>query len=98
LAPLAAARAVDLHVFVDPGLPGVITGDETRLRQILNNLVGNSIKFSGGGGLSDGKRGCVRLRLETLGDTGDRWRIRVTDNGIGMSEAVQQRLFTPFSQ
>jgi signal transduction histidine kinase/CheY-like chemotaxis protein/HPt (histidine-containing phosphotransfer) domain-containing protein len=95
LLPLAAASAVDLHLFVDPHLPETIVGDATRLRQLLYNVVGNAIKFSGGG--SD-ERGTVRIRLEPTGIASGSLRMRVVDNGIGMSEEVQRRLFMPFTQ
>jgi hypothetical protein len=46
LQPVASGRRVALQVFVDPALPEWISSDAVRLRQILNNLLGNAIKFS----------------------------------------------------
>ena len=92
LQPLAAARGVRLQVFVDPRLPDQITGDALRLGQILNNLVGNAIKFSAGLEWP----GRVRVRVEPAHEG---WlRLCVGDNGIGMSPEVQARIFDPFVQ
>ena len=68
-------------------LPAAIVGDETRLRQILNNLLSNALKFSAGKPVNitaSYEAGCLR--------------IEVADMGIGMSEAQLDRLFQPFAQ
>lgn len=66
--------------------------DPARLRQILDNLLGNAVKFT--------DRGHVRLRVsrEDAGERGPKLRFEVTDTGIGISSEQVQRLFTPFSQ
>ncbi|MBS0544628.1 MAG: PAS domain S-box protein [Proteobacteria bacterium] len=92
LHPMAARKGVELRVHVDPALPGLILGDELRLRQILNNLVGNAIKFSAG--LQ--RPGLVRVRAVPAGAA--ELRLEVIDNGIGMAAEVVSRLFTPFTQ
>lgn len=92
LQPVASGRRVALQVFVDPALPEWISSDAVRLRQILNNLLGNAIKFSAG--LE--REGRVRVRVEALGT--DRLRLQVSDNGIGLSPAAQARVFDPFEQ
>ncbi len=92
LRPVATSRGVGLHVFVDPSLPDWISGDAVRLRQILNNLLGNAIKFSAGLAWP----GQVRLRVEA--DTPGTMRLRVSDNGIGMAPEAQARIFLPFMQ
>jgi len=74
-------------------LPGLVEGDPARVRQVLGNLLSNAIKFTPAG----------RIEIEFSAaprDDGRRWLLRyeVSDNGIGISAAGQQRLFEPFSQ
>lgn len=92
LSPYAAQKGVKLTLFTDPNLPSRIESDQVRLRQILNNLVSNAIKFSG----AQNRPGRVALRVETVGTS--EICFSVTDNGIGMTPAVQARLFQPFAQ
>lgn len=72
-------------------LPQFVVGDALRLRQILNNLLNNALKFTQQGGVSvkaaPGQQGAKRT-LE----------ITVRDMGIGISEEAQKRLFQPFQQ
>jgi CheY-like chemotaxis protein len=97
LLPLAAQRGVDLAVFVDPALPERVMADPLRLRQVLFNLLGNAIKFSGG---RAERRGDVRLRVVPAGGPTPptRLAIEVSDNGIGISAEALARLFQPFTQ
>lgn len=93
---LAFKKDIELTVFADPNLPYLIEGDALRVRQILLNLVGNAIKFSGG----DGHKGKVSIQ-SNLVETSDeecQFTLSVSDNGIGMSQEVQENLFKPFNQ
>jgi PAS domain S-box-containing protein len=92
LLPLAVDRHVRLSVWVDEDVPEHVVGDALRVRQLLNNLVGNAIKFSA---RSDGLPGRVAVRVDAAGDS---LRFSISDNGIGMDEATLARLFTPFTQ
>ena len=95
LAPVAAARAVRLSLFVAPEVPTRIVTDPTRTRQILTNLVANAIKFSSG----DPERpGRVLVRVEVAAHEPFALRYTVTDNGIGISDEARARLFTSFTQ
>jgi two-component system, NtrC family, sensor kinase len=69
-----------------------ITGDPTRLRQVLNNLLVNALKFT--------HSGEVILRVTLYAETSDEvvFRFDVRDTGIGISRAVQPGLFDPFAQ
>jgi len=88
LAILAEKKALDFSAEVLPNLPNPLYGDETRLQQILINLVGNAIKFT--------KSGTVTLRLFPI-DQGH-WGIRVTDTGAGIPTEAQKYVFEPFRQ
>lgn len=79
---------------LSPELPAMVEGDETRLRQMLINLVNNAIKFT--------ERGTVALRIELLSrdDAAQSVTLRFTvrDSGIGISSEAQSKLFKPFTQ
>ncbi len=83
----AGIRGVGLRCEVDPGVPGHLLLDPTRLRQVLVNLVGNAIKFT-----SEGE---VVVRVSW---TDDRLRLEVRDTGIGISKEQVGRIFQPFVQ
>jgi signal transduction histidine kinase len=70
----------------------MVNGDASRLRQILTNLLGNSIKFT--------EAGHVELKVFCTEQNSDRIRLRCTvqDTGIGIEPAALERLFTPFTQ
>ena len=96
LSSLARKKHVDIKLFVDPHITQLLLGDVLKLRQILMNLINNAIKFS-----SDlSRNGEVTSRAELIQLEGSTvWlRFLVCDNGIGMSEAVQQKIFQPFVQ
>ncbi len=68
-------------------LPKEVCGDPNRVRQVLLNLINNAIKFTETGGVEV----AVSLRKDNL-------HFSVTDTGIGISEAMQKKLFQPFVQ
>ncbi|MBI2800700.1 MAG: PAS domain S-box protein [Gammaproteobacteria bacterium] len=92
LQPLAARNGVEVSLYADPRLPAWILSDRVRLRQVVNNLLGNAIKFSTG----QTRTGQVQVRAEPAGETSV--RITVSDNGIGMTPASVAKLFNPFTQ
>ncbi len=83
----AGIRGVGLRCEVDPGVPGHLLLDPTRLRQVLVNLVGNAIKFTA--------EGEVVVRASWAED---RLRLEVRDTGIGISKEQVGRIFQPFVQ
>src|SRR5690348_1573257 len=83
-APVAAKSGVSVHL--DAGEGPNVPGDPRRLAQVLDNLIGNAVKFSHVDGL-------VRVRLRYLRGT---WRIDVADTGIGIPADEAARLFSPF--
>ena len=95
LVGMAHSKNVLLGLFVDPQLPPAVWSDPTRLSQIMNNLIGNAIKFSGGRADCLGR---VAVRAELVSAAPLRVAFSVADNGIGMSEPALAKLFTSFSQ
>ena len=93
---LAARKGVELTMFIDPAIPEEVLGDALRLRQVLVNIINNAIKFSSG----QQRKGRVSVRALLAGHGPDRVSVefKVIDNGIGMDEATQARLFTAFTQ
>ena len=74
-------------------LPEFVSGDPTRLRQVLLNLVGNAVKFTA--------KGRIVTRIASAEPVeGERLRLcfEISDTGVGMTEAEIARLFQPFSQ
>lgn len=84
----ASAKGVSLVYDLAPETPHWVTGDPTRLRQIMINLVSNALKFT--------QTGEIRLSIRPA--AGDRCEIVVADTGLGISEAQQARLFQAFAQ
>jgi len=92
LAAEAHAKGLQLSVKIDPRLPEVLRGDAHRVRQILLNLMGNSVKFT--------QHGDIALEIRILEITARDVRIRgeVRDTGMGIPAQRQDSLFTPFMQ
>jgi signal transduction histidine kinase/CheY-like chemotaxis protein/HPt (histidine-containing phosphotransfer) domain-containing protein len=90
---IALNKGLDLITYIDPQIPQFVIGDPVRIRQILINLSGNAIKFTDTGHVT------IRADLQE-GDNDDEVNInfRVIDQGIGISEEGQQKLFKAFSQ
>lgn len=93
----AQERGLRLECLLDPSLPGTLTSDPVRIRQILFNLCSNAIKFTHS---TQEKQGKVQIRVEHLGQEGSMSQVRlaVKDNGIGMNDEAIQNLFEPFRQ
>jgi two-component system, sensor histidine kinase and response regulator len=88
----AAQKGLDLSVRIDRSVPMMVRGDSGRVRQICINLIGNAIKFT--------ERGHVAITVTSKALDGPRHalEIRVTDSGIGMSEAALREVHKPFTQ
>jgi CheY-like chemotaxis protein/two-component sensor histidine kinase len=92
LLPVATAKSVKLRAFSDPTLPCLLL-DDTRLRQVLNNFIGNAIKFSSSE-LDVG--GEVYVRAEDNGS--GLLKVSVKDNGIGIAPQQLASVFDAFHQ
>ena len=88
----ANAKGIRLGSSIGLDTPFSLHGDVLHLRQVLTNLVGNAIKFTG--------EGSVDLRCNTIRRGRNRTLIHfeVVDTGIGIPEAVQHHIFEKFSQ
>lgn len=86
------AKGLSLRVEGASAMPAMVRGDAMRLRQVLNNLVSNALKFT--------EEGSVTLRLQSWQEepSGHAILIEIQDTGPGMTEAQLTRLFTPFDQ
>ena len=84
----------ELVIHVGEGVPSVVLGDELRLSQVVTNLLSNAVKFTPENGLI-----VVNVKKTAEFDNGSvTLRVAVTDNGIGISQEQQERLFTSFEQ
>ncbi|HMJ60836.1 MAG TPA: response regulator, partial [Bryobacteraceae bacterium] len=97
LAWRADDREVELTCEVAADVPGRITGDPTRLRQIVLNLVGNALKFTDKGEVA------VEVRRAALAEgSAEEKRVRlhfmVRDTGIGIAQEKQKIIFEAFAQ
>ena len=92
----AGRGAIELTMFIDPRIPVECKGDPLRLKQILINLTNNAIKFSSGQQRSG--RVALRALLRSRGSDRIEVEFNISDNGIGMSDDVVERLFSPFTQ
>ncbi len=89
----AREKSLRLECTLDDRLPPSVLGDEFRLKQILLNLIGNAIKFS--------EKGTIRMQawlLPFAPESQIRILFVVSDEGIGISDEVMQRIFEPFAQ
>ncbi|MGW8705812.1 ATP-binding protein [Brevundimonas sp. NPDC055814] len=88
--PRAEEKALDLRVENDLAAARWIVGDEMRLKQLLNNLIGNALKFT--------EAGSVAVRLTTTLETGQvRLSATVDDSGPGVSDEAARAIFEPFN-
>lgn len=92
LAPSAHEKALELVPLIYSDVPLKIVGDHLRLKQIITNLVSNSIKFT--------EKGSVIVRVMLEKDSGNQvvLCVSVTDSGIGLTPEEQKTLFQAFRQ
>lgn len=88
----AEEKGLELVFEITPRVPEVLVGDPLRLGQVLNNLVGNAVKFT--------DRGEIHIKVEeSAAEPGySTLDFAIRDTGIGMSEEQLSRLFQAFSQ
>lgn len=89
---LAEKKGLRIQYAFARGIPRRLAGDPDRLRQILNNLIGNAIKFT--------NHGQIRIDVRKTGGTRQKVDLeyRISDTGIGISAEKMSQLFKRFSQ
>ncbi len=92
LAERAANKNLELTGLIFPDVPTNLRGDPGRMRQILLNLLGNSIKFTENGEVS------AHVLLAEDSPTEVELRFHIWDTGIGISPEAKQKLFQAFTQ
>jgi two-component system CheB/CheR fusion protein len=88
-APQARKKGIALELVVQPAATGTVRGDPLRLRQIVNNLVSNAVKFT--------DAGTVRVLVSRDEATG-LFCLKVCDSGPGIEPEMHERIFEPFVQ
>ncbi len=88
----ARQKGIFVTGFVAPDVPEIVKGDPTRIRQILLNLLGNSVKFTSQGGVH------INLRVKDWDDSICQLLFTVHDSGRGFDQATADELFQPFTQ
>lgn len=85
-------KNIELLLNIEPGMPKTLWIDESRLKQILINLLGNAVKFT--------EQGEIELKVEKLDMDGEKIALRfaVRDTGVGIAEEKQQYIFNAFTQ
>lgn len=88
----AQRKDLELLLNIEQGLPKQIFIDESRIKQVLINLLGNAVKFT--------EQGEIEFKIEKLKRTEDKITLRfsVRDTGIGIPSEKQQRIFDAFTQ
>ena len=88
----AREKGLEFNVMVDAGVPGIVLGDPTRLRQIILNLLSNAFKFTSSGEIS--------LHASLIEENEQQYLMQfsVQDSGVGIGEDNKQTIFSAFSQ
>jgi two-component system sensor histidine kinase RpfC len=88
----AAAKGIDFVVSIMPEVPPAVRGDPHHLRQVLINLAGNAVKFTGAGSVT------VHVSVQAETETQVRLKLSIRDTGIGISQEAQAKIFESFAQ
>jgi PAS domain S-box-containing protein len=85
-------KGVAIGAYIESDVPEWLTGDPSKVRQVLSNLLSNSAKFT--------EKGEISLRVKLLKKEGQQLTLlfEIIDTGIGITPAARKHLFLPFSQ
>jgi len=91
--PMANGKGLHINCYIDPVLPFSLNGDLQHLRQVLINLIGNSIKFTDNGAVKLSVHEIKRKSNQNL------WiRFEVSDTGVGIPQEALHHIFDDFTQ
>lgn len=88
----AREKGLEIESNIDQSIPNLVIGDAIKLSQVINNLVGNAIKFTNKGLVK------VIVRLEKQAKNKIHLYFEVADSGVGIPEEKLEAIFTPFTQ
>ena len=85
-------KGLTVNTIFSPDLPGVLYGDEIRIKQIITNLLTNAVKYT--------KAGCITFKVDYKELTDDKiiLSVEITDTGIGIKEENIPKLFNKFER
>lgn len=88
----AKPKGLTVNTIFSPDLPGVLYGDEIRIKQIITNLLTNAVKYT--------KAGCITFKVDYKELTDDKiiLSVEITDTGIGIKEENIPKLFNKFER
>ena len=91
-APKAHGKGIEIVYYIDTRVPIEVQGDPGRLRQVLNNIIGNAVKFT--------DKGEVAVKVRVLKESKEKvlLQIEIQDTGIGISDETKRKLFQVFMQ
>jgi len=89
---IANNKGIELTCFIAPDIPEILNGDQGRIRQVLTNLLSNSVKFT--------QKGNIDIKVNLINENIDSvyLKFEVIDTGIGIPPEKQQMIFSPFTQ
>ena len=88
LRPMLDRRQVDVQIEIDPAVR-VVKIDALHFEQAVVSLITNAVQASQAGQ-------SVTLRVESVSDSEDHWRLSVEDKGTGIPEVIREKIFTPY--
>lgn len=88
----AKKKGLEVGFHKDKNIPGLLLGDELKIRQVLTNLIDNALKFT--------HEGQIIVEIEEINRVEKKHEIEfsVIDTGVGISEETQEKLFKAFVQ
>ena len=92
LAVRAHQKGLELNCSIEPDVPDALAGDPGRLRQVLLNLLGNSLKFTDQGEVN------LKVQRDSAEEGATCLRFSVQDTGVGIRPEEQASIFEPFTQ